>query len=455
MVNGVSITGTDRQVYDHKMRLWHSVLIPFKWLLRMTEYLAGPPVPEEITTLQEDAEKWKRQAAALETDHHELQGRLSILQSQRDDSVREANALKQQRDVLKKRIVGLEKDLNALKEAASQIETSHHEPTQMAGSNGGQRIELASQGDAQPPISTENRHRGYHFHLIGGVATVILNVTVFGKNRKSVAGLKQNHFHVYEDNVEQMVRLFLPENTPATIGLIIDNAGTLSERHTDVMSAAWSFIAASNPEDEMFIVNFNREASLALAPSQPFTSDRHELKTALSQARSEGPTALYDALSLSLHHLEMSSRLHKAIVVLSDGGVPNNSMTTTFDEVLWLAQQSGVTIYCIGIYDAGQQDRNHTVLKSLATDSGGDAFFPDTIADLHSVWAGIAGAIQAQYTIGYAPSNPIQSGKYRKIHATVHQNRGDLLRVRLLPGYIADEITSPYADQSRNAETRL
>src|SRR5262249_49711799 len=119
------------------------------------------------------------------------------------------------------------------------------------------------------------------------------------------------------------------------------------------------------------------------------------------------------------------------------------------------AQRSGVTIYCIGFYDAAQKDRNHGVLKSLASASGGDAFFPDTIADLHSHAGRIAEVILAQYTIGYVPRNPIQNGKYREIHVTVHQNRGDLLRARLLPGYMAGEITPADGSQSRNPDTRL
>jgi VWFA-related protein len=455
MVNGVAIRESGGQVYGPKMRFSRFIFIPFRWLLRITEYLAGPPVPEEITTLQEHAETWRHRAAALEADRDELQAQLSTLQNQRDNSLRQASALKKQRDALNQRVAGLEKDLDMLKEAASRMETSHHELIELAAANAEQKIELATETEAQRHISTKDHHRGYDFRLIDGVGTVILNVTVFGKDRKSVGGLKQNHFHVYEDNVEQRFRLFLPENTPATIGLIIDNGGSMSEKHADVMSAAWSFIAASHPEDEMFIVNFNQEASLALPPSQPFTSNRQELKMALSQICSEGaPTALYDALNFSLDHLEMSSRLHKAIVVLSDG-VDQNSSTTTLDEVLHGVQRSGVTIYCIGFYDAAQKDHNHGMLKSLATASGGDAFFPNTIEDLHSDAARIAEVIQAQYTIGYVPRNPIQNGKYRKIHVTVRPNRPDLLRVRLLPGYMAGEIMPPDGTQSRNPDTRL
>src|SRR5438876_3455968 len=109
----------------------------------------------------------------------------------------------------------------------------------------------------------------------------------------------------------------------------------------------------------MSVVNFNRRAWLRLPPSLPFTTDRAQLRATLEETRAEGTTALYDAVKLALDHLKDGSRQRKALVVLSHGG--DNASVTKIEDVLTLAQQSSATIYCIGIYDPFQKDRNPTV----------------------------------------------------------------------------------------------
>src|SRR5262249_46693745 len=245
---------------------------------------------------------------------------------------------------------------------------------------------------------------------------------------------------VYEDGREEKIKIFQPEDTPATVGLVIDNSNSMMNKRKDVISAALAFVGASHPEDEMFIVNFNRRVWLALPPSHPFTSDRAELRAALMDTRTEGTTALYDALKLALDHLNDSSRQRKALVVLSDGG--DNASLVKVDDVLRLAQQSSATIYCIGIYDPYQRDRNPSVLRKIAKVTGGEAFFPNTPDSLLTTWPRIAGAIRGQYTIGYVSSNPARDGGYRKVKITASNKHGKLLDVRMRPGYVAGKPAS-------------
>jgi Ca-activated chloride channel family protein len=273
------------------------------------------------------------------------------------------------------------------------------------------------------------------FTISVDVDLAVFNVSVLGSDGRPVTGLTAGDFHIYEDGREEKIRIFQPEDTPATIGLLIDNSGSMTNKHPDVVNAALAFIQASHPEDEMFIVNFNRKAWLALPPSKPFTSDRTELRVTLEETRTEGTTALYDALLLALNHLKDGTRQRKALVVLSDGG--DNSSVTKLDDALRMAQQSSATIYCIGIYDPSEKDRNPGVLKRIAKITGGEAYFPDSLRDLHDVWPRIAGAIRGQYTIGYVSSNPARDGSYRKVKITAAGKRGKLLDVRSRPGYIS------------------
>jgi VWFA-related protein len=265
------------------------------------------------------------------------------------------------------------------------------------------------------------------------VDLVVFNVSALDGG-KPVAGLTEKDFHIYEDGREEKIKIFQSENTPATVGLVIDNSGSMTNKRSDVVSAASAFVEASHPQDEMFIVNFNRRVWLGLPPSRPFTNDHSELQAALKQTKPEGTTALYDALKLSLEHLKDGTRQRKALVLLSDGG--DNASDTKLADVLQLAQQSSATIYCIGIYDPFQKDRNPGALKNLAKVTGGEAFFPESPSALQAVWPRIASAIQAQYTIGYVSTNPARDGGYRKVKITAAR-KGKLLDVRTRSGYVA------------------
>jgi Ca-activated chloride channel family protein len=275
----------------------------------------------------------------------------------------------------------------------------------------------------------------FQFTISVDVDLVVFNVTVLGDDGRPVTGLTADNFRVYEDGREEKIKLFQPVDTPATVGLLIDNSGSMTSKLNEVREAAWAFIQASHPEDEMFIVNFNRKPWLALPSGMPFTNDRAQLRTTLVQSRTEGTTALYDAVVLGLNHLKEGTRQRKALVILSDGG--DNASTTKLDDALRLAQQSSATIYCIGIYDIYQKDRNPGVLKKLAKATGGEAYFPSTLHDLQTVWPRIAGAIRGQYSIGYVSSNLARDGAFRKVKITASVKRGKLLDVRTRPGYIS------------------
>ena len=275
----------------------------------------------------------------------------------------------------------------------------------------------------------------FQFTISVDVDLVVFNVTVLDGNRRPVPGLTADSFHIYEDGREQRIRIFQPEDTPATVGLVIDNSGSMSNKRRDVVTAALEFIGASQHDDEMFIVDFNRKPWLGLPDSMPFTNNVSELRSALLQTRTEGTTALYDALELSLNHLKDGTRQRKALVLLSDGG--DNASVVKLDDVLRMAQQSSATIYCIGIYDPFAKDKNPSVLKKIAKVTGGESYFPTTSSDLHEVWPRIAGAIRGQYTIGYVSTNPVRDGSYRSVKITASNKRGKALEVRSRPGYLA------------------
>jgi VWFA-related protein len=271
------------------------------------------------------------------------------------------------------------------------------------------------------------------FTISVDVDLVVFNLTVMDKDGRAVRGLTADKFHIFEDGAEQQIKIFQPEDTPSTIGLMIDNSGSMANKRNDVVTAATSFVNASHPDDEIFIVNFNVKPWLALPESVPFSSDRSQLRATLSETITHSTTALYDALDLALDHLKKGTRQRKALVVLSDGG--DNASRARLDDVLRLAQESSATVYCIGIYDPRQDDRNPEVLKRIAKVTGGEAYFPRKLSDMREIWPKIATSIRGQYTIGYLSTNTKRDGAYRKVVVKAQDQRGKALDVRTRAGY--------------------
>jgi Ca-activated chloride channel family protein len=300
------------------------------------------------------------------------------------------------------------------------------------------RVSLISLLAASVPVQQDRG--GGQFTIAVDVDLVVFNVTVTDRRGRQVSGLKAGDFQVYEEGRIQNIKLFRAEDVPATVGLIIDNSGSMREKRPDVTEAALAFVSASNPADEMFVMDFNENVYFGLPLSIPFTNDADVIRPALLQRPPSGLTALYDALAAGIEHLKSGTRDRKALVVLSDGG--DNASYRKLDDVLQIAQRSSATIYTIGIYDETDADRNPGVLKRIATQSGGRAYFPESLNHLDQVWRDIAGRIRSQYTIGYSSTNPSRDGAFRRVKISASRDGGRSLRVTSRDGYIAPAETA-------------
>ena len=264
---------------------------------------------------------------------------------------------------------------------------------------------------------------------------VVLHATVADHQGRVVRDLPVTTFHVYEDGAPQNIVLFQQEDTPVTVGLVVDNSGSMRRKVPEVVAAATAFARSSNPEDQMFIVNFNERVWLGLPPGEAFVSDPDKLKAALLQIRSSGETALYDAIASALGHVRESPLSKRVLIVLSDGG--DNASTRRFPEILSLLQQSNVIVYTVGLFDEYDKDRNPAVLKQLAKVSGGQAFFPKEVPDVTNVLQAVSRDIRNQYTIGYVPTNGKQDGTYRDVRVDLTGAHANLWTVRTRTGYFA------------------
>jgi Ca-activated chloride channel family protein len=245
------------------------------------------------------------------------------------------------------------------------------------------------------------------------VDLVILNVTVTDTKGRLVKGLSKDDFRIVEDGEQQELQFVRPEDTPATVGLLIDNSGSMRRKRSDVIEAALAFAESSNPQDEIFVLNFNERVFMGLPAGLLFTSDINQLRVALANTRAEGKTALYDAVDAGLKHLEMGTHQRKALVLLSDGG--DNASGQNEGSVFAMAKASNATIYTIALNDPEDKDQNPKLLEDLARVTGGEAYRPKSVDDLPDMWRKIAGAIRSQYTIGYVSKNRAQDGGFRTV----------------------------------------
>jgi len=277
---------------------------------------------------------------------------------------------------------------------------------------------------------------GGDFAISVNVDVALFNVSVTDSKGRHVGGLKASDFRVLENGQAQEIRLFSAENAPATIGLVMDNSGSMRTKRSDVQRAAISFVGASNPADELFLVSFNEKVHMGLPQDLPFTSDIGQFQFALTQTTPGGLTALYDATAFALEHLKTGTRDRKALVVLSDGG--DNASRRKLDDLLEISRHSTATVYTIGIYDENDPDRNPRVLRKIADSSGGRSYFPRTLAHMDEVWRDIADEIRSQYTIGFIPIKSSRGGSYRTVKITTTQ-KGKFLNVTTRDGYFIPE----------------
>lgn len=275
---------------------------------------------------------------------------------------------------------------------------------------------------------------------------VVLHATVTNRSGEFVEGLTKNEFRVYEDKIEQTIAVFQRRDVPVTMGLVVDNSGSMREKRAQVAAAALTFVKTSNPQDEVFVVNFNDEYYID-TPGD-FTHSMPDLQDALSRIDSRGSTALYDSVVASLNHLKMGHRDKRVLLVVTDGD--DDASRLSFAETIKMAEESDASIYTIGLFSDDDRKHDHSmvrhserVLKELAEATGGMAYFPKDLDDVTPVCEQVAHDIRNQYTIGYYPTNSAKDGTFRRVEVRVFPPSGmGKLDVRTRTGYYALKPTT-------------
>ena len=295
---------------------------------------------------------------------------------------------------------------------------------------------------ASPPGKPEE---DVPFTLSVDTRLVQIPVSVTTKDGKTLDNLPQTSFQIFEDNVLQEITVFKHEDVPLSLGLVIDNSGSMRNKRQRVNSAALTFVRESNADDETFIVDFDDEAILR----QQFTSSMSDLVDALSDINTQGETAMNDAIYVSLDYMMKASRDKKALLVISDG--EDNKSKYGINKLLERVRQAkDVTIYAIGLLEENDDrggffgrspsKRAKDDLEKIAALTGGEAYFPKTIDEVAGICRKIARDLRNQYTIGYSPKNTKNDGSERTIRVTVVPPAGTAaskINIRARSGYTA------------------
>jgi Ca-activated chloride channel family protein len=207
------------------------------------------------------------------------------------------------------------------------------------------------------------------------VQEVVLHATVVDETGRLVTGLDRSAFSTYVNGVPEPITSFRREDVPVAMGIVIDNSGSMRDKREKVNQAVLNLIRISNPQDEIFVVNFSQTPYL----DQDFTSDVSLLQTALHQVSTRGSTALYDAVVASAVHLQNNPRLDKKVLLVITDGRDNMSQETLQEAIRKMQPNKGETLYAIGLTDAGLTRTGRDALQNLAASTGGVAYFPQNL----------------------------------------------------------------------------
>jgi Ca-activated chloride channel family protein len=257
---------------------------------------------------------------------------------------------------------------------------------------------------------------------------VVLHVTVRDHTNRYLDGLAPDEFTVTENGRPQPLRFFLHEDAPATIGLLIDNSGTMQPNRDLVLAAATTFAGTSNPQDDMFALAFNEEVRPALGADAPFTGDPGVLRNALRQAvTARGRTALYDAIARGLEYVEKGGHDRKVLVIVTDGA--DNASLESFEHVRSLIQSSNVIVYAVAIVDPVNESPAWKRLREFADNSGGELFRPNNVKQVNDVLQRIAQEIRHTYVMAYEPAASLPDGP-RAVRVKVRGLKHEKITVR-------------------------
>ena len=262
---------------------------------------------------------------------------------------------------------------------------------------------------------------------------VLLHATVVDKNGRLVTNLGRTAFKVYENGAEQELRIFRREDVPVSLAIVIDNSGSMRDKRQKVEAASVALVKASNPQDEVMVVNFNDEAY----EDVQFTNDMKRMEEGLTRIDARGGTAMRDAIAMTVDRVrERAKKDKKVLLVITDGN--DNTSALSLEKLIQKAHESEIVQYAIGLLSEEERRearRAKRALDTLTTATGGLVYYPKDLAEVEKIALQVAHEIRNQYILAYTPKTQALDGSFRQIKVAVNGPNRPVARTRT--GYYA------------------
>ena len=282
------------------------------------------------------------------------------------------------------------------------------------------------------------------------VDQVVLYAAVYDQNGQLVPALTLTDFTVFENKIQQKLTYFGQDDVPSTVGIVMDKSGSMRNKWHLVFQATEFFLSMNNPQNELFLVDFDNEVLL----EEDFTQDTEDIRDALDNIILSGGTALYDAISLAVEKAQKGTEAKKVVVVFTDG--EDRDSYYSHEELVEKVRESDVQVHIVAFLDPelnnqgaffgifkSQKEKVQQNLDAIAEYSGGKAFFPETLEELDGIFRGIADELRKQYRLAYVSNNPILDGDWREINVVVKGAKEKGLKVRAKKGYFTKKEAAP------------
>jgi Ca-activated chloride channel family protein len=269
------------------------------------------------------------------------------------------------------------------------------------------------------------------------VDLVMVPVTITDAMNRPVTGLERDNFQLFENKKPQEIKDFSSEDTPVSIGIILDISGSMANKIERAREAVRAFCDASNPQDEFFMVTFSDDPRI----TSDFTNRPEDIENALLTVQPKGRTALLDAIYMAIHKMKGARYARRALLIISDGG--DNHSRYSDRDVKNAVKEADVLVYAVGTYDryANTQEEllGPELLQNVSDVSGGQAYTLDSVAELPDVTRAIGTRLRHQYMLAYRPQMRSRDGKWRKISVKLRLPKkwSSFLRVDARRGYYA------------------
>jgi Ca-activated chloride channel family protein len=291
-----------------------------------------------------------------------------------------------------------------------------------------------------PALSGDiQRQKDGVFTLHQDVDEVLLSCAVVDEKGRAVMDLHRGDFRIFEDGAPQATSSFVHQDVPLSMGILLDDSGSMRDKREAVNAAALKLLRASNPQDTAFIVNFSDRAYL----DQGFTSDLVALNRGLSRIDSRGTTALYDAVAASANELSKHAKQPKQALLIITDGADNASRLSLQDAIRRVQSLGGPVVYTIGLLyddDKPEAERARDALERLSEQTGGIAYFPSSLDQVDTIAGEVAQDIRNQYTVGYHSDKPVSLGGFRRVRVEARAANHGKLTVRTRTGYYAKHV---------------